>query len=74
MNSRKLPAELLIIIGGLILFVPFLGATHLFDWDEVNFAEASREMLSTHNYSIPQIEFQPFGKSHRYFSGYRWYR
>ena len=60
MNSRKLPAELLIIIGGLILFVPFLGATHLFDWDEVNFAEASREMLSTHNYSIPQIEFQPF--------------
>lgn len=60
MNIRKLPAELLIIIGGLILFVPFLGATHLFDWDEVNFAEASREMLATHNYSIPQIEFQPF--------------
>ena len=60
MNSRKLPAELLIIVGGLILFVPFLGATHLFDWDEVNFAEASREMLATHNYSIPQIEFQPF--------------
>jgi 4-amino-4-deoxy-L-arabinose transferase-like glycosyltransferase len=60
MVTRKLPAEVLIIIGAIILFVPFLGATHLFDWDEVNFAEASREMLVTSNYSIPQIEFQPF--------------
>ncbi len=60
MDTRKLPAELLIIIGAAILFVPFLGATHLFDWDEVNFAEASREMLVTGNYSIPQINYQPF--------------
>ena len=57
---RKLPAELLIAIGGLILFVPFLGTTHLFDWDEINFAEASREMLVTGNYAIPQIGFEPF--------------
>lgn len=33
---------------------------HLFDWDEINFAEASREMLLTGNYAIPQIDFQPF--------------
>ncbi len=60
MLTRRLPAELIILIGGLILFVPFLGATHLFDWDEINFAEASREMLRTGNYAIPQIGFEPF--------------
>ncbi|HEV7621610.1 MAG TPA: glycosyltransferase family 39 protein [Flavisolibacter sp.] len=60
MNVKRLPAELLIVIGASILLIPFLGMTHLFDWDEINFAEASREMLITHNYSIPQIDFQPF--------------
>jgi 4-amino-4-deoxy-L-arabinose transferase-like glycosyltransferase len=60
MNARRIPAELIILIGASILFIPFLGLTHLFDWDEVNFAEASREMLVTHNYSIPQIGFEPF--------------
>lgn len=57
---RKLPAETLIVLGAALLFVPFLGATHLFDWDEINFAEASREMLVTRNYAIPQIAFEPF--------------
>ena len=57
---RKLPAELIIVFCAIILFVPFLGATHLFDWDEINFAEASREMLVTGNYAIPQIGFEPF--------------
>lgn len=57
---RKLPAELIITLGAALLFVPFLGATHLFDWDEINFAEASREMLVTGNYAIPQIGFEPF--------------
>ncbi|MER3465577.1 MAG: glycosyl transferase [Chitinophagaceae bacterium] len=54
---RRLPAELIIVIIGAILFIPFLGATHLFDWDEINFAESSREMLTTHNYAIPQINY-----------------
>ena len=31
----------------LVLFLPFLGAFHLFDWDEVNFAECAREMIET---------------------------
>jgi 4-amino-4-deoxy-L-arabinose transferase-like glycosyltransferase len=57
---RRLPAELIIAVLSLILFVPFLGTTHLFDWDEINFAEASREMLVTGNYAIPQIGFEPF--------------
>jgi 4-amino-4-deoxy-L-arabinose transferase-like glycosyltransferase len=42
------------------LFIPFLGAVHLFDWDEINFAECAREMLVTGNYSRVQINFQPF--------------
>ncbi|WP_343668939.1 glycosyltransferase family 39 protein [Chitinophaga sp.] len=51
---------LLIAIVAAILFVPFLGHVHLFDWDEINFAEAAREMLVTHNYSQVQIDFTPF--------------
>src|ERR1035437_1132101 len=43
-----------------LLFIPFLGAVHLFDWDEINFAECAREMLVSHNYSRVQINFQPF--------------
>lgn len=60
MPVRRLPAELIIILGAVLLFVPLLGATHLFDWDEINFAEASREMLVTGNWAIPQIGFEPF--------------
>lgn len=49
-----------ITLIGAVLFLPFLGMTHLFDWDEINFAECAREMLLTHNYSRLQINFQPF--------------
>ena len=31
----------------LFCFVPFLGSYHLFDWDEINFAECAREMIIT---------------------------
>lgn len=44
----------------LLFFVPFLGAVHLFDWDEINFAECAREMLLTGDYLRPQIDFEPF--------------
>lgn len=50
----------LIFIGALLLFVPFLGDVHLFDWDELNFAEAAREMLLTQNYALVQINFETF--------------
>jgi 4-amino-4-deoxy-L-arabinose transferase-like glycosyltransferase len=43
-----------------ILFIPFLGNVHLFDWDEVNFAESAREMLVTGDYFRVQINYQPF--------------
>jgi 4-amino-4-deoxy-L-arabinose transferase-like glycosyltransferase len=44
----------------LLLFVPFLGSVHLFDWDEINFAECAREMIVTGNYFSVKINFQPF--------------
>ena len=45
---------------GLLLFVPGLGAYHLFDWDEINFAESAREMLLSGDYTRVQIGFRPF--------------
>jgi 4-amino-4-deoxy-L-arabinose transferase-like glycosyltransferase len=44
----------------LLFFFPFLGGVHLFDWDEINFAECAREMLVTGDYFRPQIDFEPF--------------
>jgi 4-amino-4-deoxy-L-arabinose transferase-like glycosyltransferase len=43
-------------------FIPFLGRLHLFDWDEINFAESAREMLVTGNYRDVQIGFLPFAE------------
>jgi 4-amino-4-deoxy-L-arabinose transferase-like glycosyltransferase len=54
------PIWLFLVFIGLLVFVPFIGTTHLFDWDEINFAESAREMLLTHNYRMVQINFQPF--------------
>ena len=49
----------LIILGG-VFFIPLLGGVHLFDWDEVNFAEISREMLLLEDYLRIYVNFQPF--------------
>lgn len=57
---RKVLILLSIIVIGGILFIPFLGKVHLFDWDEINFAEIAREMIVTSNYLTVQIDFQPF--------------
>jgi len=52
--------QVLIVLISLVIFLPFLGVVNLFDWDEINFAEAAREMIVTGNYSSVQINFQPF--------------
>ena len=49
-----------VILISLALFYPFLGMVHLFDWDEINFAEAAREMIATGDYSVVQINYLPF--------------
>jgi 4-amino-4-deoxy-L-arabinose transferase-like glycosyltransferase len=50
----------LIIITASLFFIPFLGGVHLFDWDEVNFAEIAREMIVTNNFLQVQINYEPF--------------
>jgi 4-amino-4-deoxy-L-arabinose transferase-like glycosyltransferase len=60
MHSSVFRNNVLITLLALLLFVPFLGAVHLFDWDEINFAECAREMLVTHDYFSVKINYQPF--------------
>lgn len=57
-NSCAYP--LLIAFIAAVLFIPFLGRVHLFDWDEINFAEAAREMLVTGDYMTVRINYSPF--------------
>lgn len=48
-----------ILLAALLLF-SFLGGVHLFDWDEINFAELAREMVVSGNYLSLQLDFVPF--------------
>lgn len=59
---KKIPAALFIILLGAIIFLPFIGETHLFDLDEIEFAEAAREMLVSDNFKEVQINFTSFNK------------
>jgi 4-amino-4-deoxy-L-arabinose transferase-like glycosyltransferase len=52
--------QILLTILGLVFFLPYLGSVHLFDWDEINFAESSREMLVSKNFFQVQINYEPF--------------
>jgi 4-amino-4-deoxy-L-arabinose transferase-like glycosyltransferase len=59
----KIDQKLAIIISlfaGFLLFIPFLGGVHLFDWDEINFAESAREMLVTGDFLTVRINYEPF--------------
>ena len=49
-----------ILVFSLVFLLPFLGSVHLFDWDEINFAESAREMIVTGDYVTVQIDFEPF--------------
>jgi 4-amino-4-deoxy-L-arabinose transferase-like glycosyltransferase len=57
-NSLKLQVMIALIAS--LLFIPFAGGVHLFDWDEINFAECAREMIVTSDYLNVQINFKPF--------------
>ena len=43
-KSNNLLIYFLITLGGMLLFLPFLGNVPLFDWDEINFAEIARQV------------------------------
>ncbi len=58
---------LLCLLGG-ISYLPFLGGLHLFDWDEINFAEISREMIVLNDYMRVHINFEPFWEKPPLFS------
>ena len=58
--KNQLKNYFLIVILGSILFFPFLGNVHLFDWDEINFAEIVREMIVLKDYWRVHINFEPF--------------
>ncbi|MBK7212352.1 MAG: glycosyltransferase family 39 protein [Bacteroidales bacterium] len=50
----------LIALISALFFIPFIGRMHLFDWDEINFAECAREMIVSKDYLSVQINFRPF--------------
>ena len=56
----KFRNNILVGLAAAFLFIPFLGAAHLFDWDEINFAESAREMIVSRNYLLVQINYLPF--------------
>ncbi|PTM04174.1 MAG: glycosyl transferase [Bacteroidetes bacterium] len=43
-----------------LFFLPFLGGVHLFDWDEINFAELAREIVVTGDWLQLQINYERF--------------
>ncbi len=59
-KSKGIHYQLFTVLFGALLFLPFLGSVHLFDWDEINFAESAREMIITGNYPDVQIDFKSF--------------
>jgi 4-amino-4-deoxy-L-arabinose transferase-like glycosyltransferase len=60
MFSNKARNAILLSVIAALLFIPFLGRVHLFDWDEINFAECSREMLKLGDYTRIYVNFKPF--------------
>lgn len=59
-NIHPFKIQLFIFGIAALIFIPFLGGVHLFDWDEINFAEAAREMIVTGDYMTVKINFLPF--------------
>lgn len=60
LSSDRIPWTLLLAIAGALLYIPFTGGVPLFDWDEINFAEISREMITTGDYLNIQVNYSPF--------------
>lgn len=61
-NDKKIDNKLLffLLIIYFFFFVSFNGGVHLFDWDEINFAEIAREMIVTKDYLNVKVNYLPF--------------
>ena len=66
-KNKDLTYSLLIGLAGCLFFMPFLGGVHLFDWDEINFAEISREMIALDDYLRVHVNFKPFWEKPPFF-------
>lgn len=51
---------LFIVLVYAFLIIPFTGNVHLFDWDEINFAECAREMIVTNQYHTVLLNYHVF--------------
>ncbi|MCK6604912.1 MAG: glycosyltransferase family 39 protein [Ignavibacteriaceae bacterium] len=60
LNLSRLQLSIIVAAVSALLFIPFIGNLHLFDWDEINFAECAREMIETGNYMRVYIDYEPF--------------
>lgn len=65
--NRTLWPVFFVTVCAAIVFIPFLGACPLFDWDEINFAECAREMLVSGDYSHVQLNYRPFWEKPPFF-------
>lgn len=54
-----------------VAFLPFLGGVHLFDWDEINFAEIAREMYLSGDWLKMQINYTVFTEKPPLFFGFK---
>jgi 4-amino-4-deoxy-L-arabinose transferase-like glycosyltransferase len=60
MTRKLITYQLIILLIASGLYISFNGRVHLFDWDEINFAESAREMIQSGDYLTVQINYQPF--------------
>lgn len=64
-ENKRWSIILLLAVG--CLFFLGIGQTHLFDWDEINFAESAREMMASGDYLRVQVNFEPFWEKPPFF-------
>ena len=65
--SNPFLINICIFIIAALLFMPLLGQVHLFDWDEINFAESAREMLVSRDFFHVQINYMIFWEKPPFF-------
>lgn len=64
---KKISPYFIVALSGAVLFFHSLGKVPLFDWDEINFAESAREMITSGNYQRVQINYEPFWEKPPFF-------